>query len=364
MLARALTTASFLLIPALVGAAPLGPSFTYQGELTQSGTPVDGTVHLRFSLWDAPGTGVPPTGGTQIGASQVAANVPIQKGIFTALVNPGGEFGANAFNGDARWLQVEVCTDGTCSSATVLGPRQALTGAPYALGPWQMSGSNLSYVGGNVGIGTASPSSELHIQSSSPAIFLEDTATPSNQSGYLSFRSSVAGETGWVGYGSAGSPLMSVLNFRPGGDIDLHTATGTALIAKSDGKVGIGTSTPTERLEVRGNIRLGSSGEYFAPAGAENLRVIRGEVSSAGAQVRGTGFTCSRTGTGTYQINFSPAFPTIGGEPDITVSPESSTVFFVGIVKVALYNSATIRIVNASNTAVDATFHFIAVGPR
>src|SRR5205085_6273262 len=111
---------SILLIAAIASATPLGRSFTYQGELRQSGTPVNGTVNLRFSLWDAPGTGTPPTGGTQIGANQTATHVLIDNGVFNAVVNTGGEFGAAAFSGEARWLQVEVCDDTTCASTTVL----------------------------------------------------------------------------------------------------------------------------------------------------------------------------------------------------------------------------------------------------
>ena len=107
-----------VLVPAVAVAAPLGRSFTYQGELNQSGSPITGTVHLRFSLWDAAGTGTPPTGGTQIGTSQIVNNVAVDAGLFSAEVNAGGEFGANAFGGDARWLQSEVCTDGTCASTT------------------------------------------------------------------------------------------------------------------------------------------------------------------------------------------------------------------------------------------------------
>ena len=91
--ARLLAALSLLLlIPVLAGAAPLGRSFTYQGELRQSGTPLDGTVHLRFSLWDAAGTGDPPTGGTQIGSSQIVPNVSVEDGRR----KPGTEEGARA----------------------------------------------------------------------------------------------------------------------------------------------------------------------------------------------------------------------------------------------------------------------------
>src|SRR5690349_5420265 len=125
--------------PGVVSATPLGRAFTYQGQLSQSGVPVDGPVTLRFSLWDAAGAGDPPNGGTRIGNVQTVANVAVTGGVFSVALNGGDEFGAQAFGGDARWLQVEVCADSTCASSTVLGPRQAITGAPYALGPWQLS---------------------------------------------------------------------------------------------------------------------------------------------------------------------------------------------------------------------------------
>jgi hypothetical protein len=363
MLARNVVAALslLLLVPALASAAPLDRSFTYQGELRQSGTPVDGPIHLRFSLWDAPGAGDPPTGGTQIGANQAVPNVPVASGLFSALVNSGGEFGADAFNGAARWLQIEICTDAGCTSTTVLGPRQALTAAPYALGPWQMGGTNLSYTGGNVGIGTAAPAHSLHIKGTAPAMILEDTASPSNQSGYLAFWNPTS-ETGWMGYGSIGSPLFSVVNARPSGDIALWTG-GERLRVTSAGRVGIGTSTPAVKLEVRGDIRLGSSGEYFAPAGPENLRILRGKISSTGAILFGSGFTASRSSTGVYGISFSPAYPP-GEYPILTASAESSGSARFAMVNFPTHIAVAIRIVNGSGTAVDSDFYFIAVGPR
>ena len=344
-------------------AATLGRGFTYQGQLNQGGAPMEGTVTLRFSLWDAAGSGSPPTGGAMVGSATIATGVPVTGGVFSVELNGNDEFGPQAFNGEARWLQIEVCTDAGCSSTTVLGPRQAMTGAPYALGPWQLASTGLNYMGGNVGIGTTSPAHTLHVKATQPAIILEDSAIPSQQAGYVSFWNSNPTETGWMGYGSSGSPDMTMANARANGDIVLW-ATGEKLRVKSGGNVGIGTSAPASKLEVRGDIRLGSFGEYFAPSSSENLRVIRGKVTSTGFQALGTGFTCSRTGTGLYQINFSPGFPAVGGSPDITVSTESSSQLFVAMVTLASPSVATIRIVNGSNTASDATFHFIAVGPR
>lgn len=358
-----LLAALLLVRPGPAPAAPLGRSFTYQGQLSQSGTPVEGTVTLRFSLWDAAGSGEPPSGGSMVGATQTVANVPVTGGIFSVELNGSDQFGSQAFNGEARWLQVEVCDDSTCASATVLGPRQAITGAPYALGPWQMSGTNLNYLGGRVGIGTASPGYPLHIKYTVPALALEDNAAASQQSGYISFRNSTS-ETGWMGYGTAGSPDMTLANARPGGDIVLWAGAERLRVDYSTGNVGVGTATPASRLEVRGDIRLGPVGEYFTPAGGENLRIIRGKVSAAGNVSFGSGFTAARASTGVYNITYSTPFP-IGQWPVITASAESNgSVARFAMINTPTHISASIRIVNGSGTAADADFYFIAVGTR
>lgn len=52
--------------------------------------------------------------------------VPVSEGLFT--VQP--DFGGAVFNGEARWLEIEVdCGSG----AATLSPRQPVTPAPYAL---------------------------------------------------------------------------------------------------------------------------------------------------------------------------------------------------------------------------------------
>lgn len=357
-----LVVAVFTLRPTTATAGPLGRGFTYQGQLQQAGVPVEGTVALRFSLWDAAGAGSPPSGGTQIGVTQTIANVTVTAGIFSVVLNSVGEFSSDAFNGDARWLQVEVCADSTCASTTVLGPRQPLTGAPYALGPWQLNGTNLSYLQGKVGIGTTTPAYPLHVKATGPALILEDKAIASQQAGYVAFWNPTA-ETGWIGYGTPGSPVMTMANARPGGDLQFWSL-GERMRVTSTGNVGIGTATPASRLEVRGDVRLGSVGEYFAPAGTENLRIIRGKVSSAGSVSFGSGFTVVRSGVGVYVLTYTTAFPS-GAWPVITASAESNgTVARFAMINTPTHIAATIRIVNGSGTAADADFYFIAVGTR
>ena len=116
------------------GPGPLGTGFTYQGELKNSGSPVTGLCDFNFSLWDSSGSGIPPTGGTLIGAADVQTNVPVTNGLFTVTLNAGGQFTVQAFQGDLRYLQIAVRCPAGSGSYTTLGPRQSLTAAPYAMG--------------------------------------------------------------------------------------------------------------------------------------------------------------------------------------------------------------------------------------
>ncbi|HXF68556.1 MAG TPA: hypothetical protein VNK89_02010, partial [Thermoflexus sp.] len=111
--------------------AALGTAFTYQGQLKSGGSPVNGNCDFQFSLWDA------ASGGTQVGTTQTRTGVAVSGGYFTI---PDLDFGAGAFQGDARWLEVAVRCPAGGGSYTTLSPRQALTAAPYALyskaAPW------------------------------------------------------------------------------------------------------------------------------------------------------------------------------------------------------------------------------------
>src|SRR5688500_9488014 len=87
---------------------PVGDGFTYQGRLTTGGAPANGTHDLSFTLYDA------ETAGNQV-AGPIAQSVMVVTGVFTVTL----DFGAAAFNGDARYLQISV-------NGTPLTPRQPL----------------------------------------------------------------------------------------------------------------------------------------------------------------------------------------------------------------------------------------------
>jgi len=114
-------------------AAPVGSTFTYQGRLADGGGPVTDECDFRFGLWDA------ASGGAQLGVTQGVGAVTVADGYFTVSLNNSGQFGSDAFQGEARYLAIAVrCPAGT-GTYTSLG-RQPLTATPYAhyaLGaPW------------------------------------------------------------------------------------------------------------------------------------------------------------------------------------------------------------------------------------
>ena len=103
-------------------ASALGAGFTYQGQIQSGGQPVSANCDMGFRLYAA-GTGGLPV------ASVISLTVPVTASLFTV----GLDFGAGAFDGSARWLDLTVrCPAGSGAFAT-LSPRQALTAAPYAL---------------------------------------------------------------------------------------------------------------------------------------------------------------------------------------------------------------------------------------
>jgi hypothetical protein len=103
-----------------------GTGFTYQGQLKNASGLVNGVCDFQFSLWDD------ASAGAQVGSTQSIAGVNVSAGLFTVQLNGAGQFGASAFNGLGRWVQVAVKCASDPAYAT-LSPRQPLTPAPYAL---------------------------------------------------------------------------------------------------------------------------------------------------------------------------------------------------------------------------------------
>src|SRR5436853_1135993 len=117
----AFVTVMFLLLFSAPVIFAQSSSFTYQGRLTDGGTAANGNYDLQFALFDS------LSGGTQIGSTQTFNTVAVSNGVFTVSL----DFGANAFNGTSRFLEISARPTG--GSFTLLTPRQQVTSTPYAI---------------------------------------------------------------------------------------------------------------------------------------------------------------------------------------------------------------------------------------
>lgn len=98
-------------------------AFSYQGTLSQGGQPANGPFEMRFLLFDA------AANGNQIGGTAAINPVNVTGGLFNASL----DFGPGAFNGTARWLEIQLRPQGSLDAFTILSPRQTVGAAPYAL---------------------------------------------------------------------------------------------------------------------------------------------------------------------------------------------------------------------------------------
>ncbi len=122
---NARSAAALLLALAISTAAlgqPITSALTYQGELRSSGLAVVGPVDLRFTLFAA------PTAGSQIGPMLDRPGASLSLGRFTQEL----DFGAGSFDGNSKYLEIQIRNPAGSGSYVTLTPRQKLTAAPVA----------------------------------------------------------------------------------------------------------------------------------------------------------------------------------------------------------------------------------------
>jgi hypothetical protein len=297
-------------------------AFTYQGQLTQGGVPLNDFIDARFSLWLSP-DGVDPA--NQIGSTLQVDSIEVVNGLFQTEI----DFGQDAFNGNARWLQIELRDSGSPDPFTVLLPRVSLNPAPYAL---QTRGIVVRD-NGKVGIGTKEPNAGLHIKKEavSPGGTL---ALEGDTHAYLSFFPDgvAVGRKGYFGFATPTTGDITIGNEVTNGRIKFATSSGTVL----------------------------------ATGGEENLRIIRGIVSGNGSILGGLGYTVTRTGVGRYVVSFDTPFT---GRPAVTSTLECALHCFVNLENVSTsgFNFYTTHYVGGNEfnwEYQDLDFHFIAIGTR
>lgn len=246
-------------------------AFSYQGQLNDNGSPANGAYDMQFKLFDALNIG------TQVGSTVTLTNVTVSNGVFTVTL----DFGATAFPGANRWLEISVRLTGG-GTFTTLTPRQPVTSTPYAIkslnaasadglsvacigcvtssqigslptgsgnyiqntttqqasSNFNISGNGL--IGGNVGIGTTSPLTKLDISGSQSL---------SNGMALSLFNANASNTNRWfLGTGGA---------FVDKSAFSIGDSSAIRMAILPNGNMGIGMVYPLAKLDVAdGNIAL------------------------------------------------------------------------------------------------------------
>jgi trimeric autotransporter adhesin len=287
---------------------PLTAAFTYQGQLKNNGIPYTGVCDFQFSLWDD------FTNGTQIGTTQTIINVGVTDGYFNVLL----DYGADKFQGEARWLAIDVrCPAGT-GTYTQLTPRQQLTSTPYALyasNSWQINGNFGTSPGVNY-IGTNDNQALVFKVNGERVLRLEPNSFSPNL---------IGGNIGnWAYDGVYGASISGGGNY-----------TDTNVVTDNYGTVGggagnqagddAGSTADAEYATVGGGYLNSASGDWSTVGGGTHNNASGNQDSICGGEWNTTSGG-SNTIAGGVGNTASGGFATIGGGDNNIASDYSATV--------------------------------------
>jgi hypothetical protein len=245
------------LIPPVARAqTPVGTAFTYQGRLTDNGSPASGSYDFQFILYNA------VAGGAQVGSILTVDDATVTNGLFTAPL----DFGAVAFAGQARWLEVGVRAGSSGGAYSVLSPRQELTVTPGAIFASAAATATTagSYSGNLLRIESVS-------NANNPVLEIKDNSPGQTRNAAINFLQTNNTVRGQIAYQNPDGPMT----FRVGGanlmtlsatglDINAGQVTFGSVEGFKDAGVNLIGTIGIDSLAIGGRIHTGSSTNAFA----------------------------------------------------------------------------------------------------
>jgi Chaperone of endosialidase len=219
-------------------------SFTYQGRFTDGGTAANGTYDMQFKLFDTANAGA----GNQIGSTITNGAVLVSNGVFTVQL----DYGAPAFPGADRYLEMGVRLAGDANPYTILSPRQQLTSAVYAIraksaatadtattATTATNATNASQLGG-IAAGQYVQTSDSRLSDSRPptpgsASYIQNTNNQQAANFNISGNGSAGGTLSakvvntTTNYSIGGSPVLSVTGGVGGPNSNTFAGVGTGI---------------------------------------------------------------------------------------------------------------------------------------
>jgi hypothetical protein len=304
---------------------------------------------MEFKLFGSSG------GSDQIGST--ISNVPVTAtdGVFTTRL----DFGANAFPGADRFLEIAVKKNAG-DPYTTLNPRQQLASSPYAVRTLsaqvadvaldsdklgglpasdyvttasvgsafvknsteqQTANFNISgngFVGGNFAVGTFAPAHRLAVGPTGPPwtgdAWLGSVELPNV--GAIGWRSNTSQQS--FGIGQTNWGLSFFRTQAPLGGGFPGPVPNYVMNIDNSGNVGIGTTTPANKLDVVGGIRSTSSSlnTIQVETTGSNTAAIFGMVTPSRSWLLGT----------THNTLNNQFYLADGFDPRITVQPNGGTI--------------------------------------
>ena len=260
-----------------------GPNVTYQGRLLDNNIAADGLYDMQFGLYDNSNTAI----ASQVGPTIIQEDIEVVDGYFVAEL----AFGDAAFNGDNRWLQIEVRPFDSIdpNDYVALSPLQPISHAPYAIHAASSDWNNLA----NMPVDFADGVDDTGIGAETDPVFGASAAAGVTSPDITNWNAAFSwGDHSTAGYLTGYSETdpqvgSNTTNYVPKWN-GSTLVTGTIY---DNGNVGIGTTTPDGLLTLGGaDTKLffeetnPAASLYYdgeGKNGTNNLLHIRSEISGA-----------------------------------------------------------------------------------
>jgi hypothetical protein len=239
-----------------------GSAFSYQGRLANAGQNYTGNADFIFTIYDR------QSGGTAVGAPVAMTNVPVSAGVFSVQIPSDPSWFVNAAD---RYLDVQVRTPADGATYSTITPRgrigqvpaamvatvaqsaqtvpwSGVTDVPASVTPWSPVANGIAYSGKNVGIGTTSPQAKLHIVDG-PGYQNLNVDSSFTSGTWFNLLNTSAGGRQWslISTGPTNTEGAGALLIRDNNALAVRAAF------LPDGNIGFGTTTPTRRVQVKGD---------------------------------------------------------------------------------------------------------------